>query len=134
MKPVFQTQFAGTQDAPSDEVGNCYQAAIASLLELELEDVPHFVAMGDKWWEGTIKWMNERGKGVAWIPVGDGLEANLKPSGYHLMSGGSPRGDFLHEVVALDGAVAHDPHPSGDGLTFISGWTIIYDMKETKSV
>jgi hypothetical protein len=134
MKPVLQTQFAGTVDAPTDEIGNCYQAAIASVLELDLDDVPHFIALHkDEWWIETVKWMNARGKGVAWIPIEDGLDSGIRPIGYHLMNGKSPRGDYGHEVVGLDGKVVHDPHPSGDGIESVVGWTIIYDMKEDQN-
>ena len=35
------------------------------------------------------------------------------PKGYTVATGPSPRGEFLHSVVALDGVPVHDPHPSG---------------------
>lgn len=40
MKPVYQTIFDKTQ-------GNCVSAVLASLLEIPLEDVPHFSAITD---------------------------------------------------------------------------------------
>ena len=46
MVRVYQTKFgAGNSNKP----GNCLQAVIASLLELKLEDVPHFMEHGDMW-------------------------------------------------------------------------------------
>jgi hypothetical protein len=43
MKPVFQTRYGEGR-------GNCFQAALASILDLELEEVPDFVsAYRDDW-------------------------------------------------------------------------------------
>jgi hypothetical protein len=44
MTPVFQTLFGGAYD---EIPGNCWQAIIASLLDLPLEDVPHFMLHDD---------------------------------------------------------------------------------------
>lgn len=54
MTPVFQTII-------SDKQGNCMQAAIASLLDLPLESVPHFVSFGHKWFESFWKFIEEAG-------------------------------------------------------------------------
>lgn len=37
-----------------------------------------------------------------------------KPKGYHLISGKSPRGDYDHSIVGLNGKPTHDPFPNGD--------------------
>lgn len=42
MTPVFQTIISGTN-------GNCMQAALASLLDLQLDEVPDFKQSGHKW-------------------------------------------------------------------------------------
>lgn len=42
MNKVFQTII-------DKDNGNCLQAAIASLLNMKLEDVPHFIEFGDMW-------------------------------------------------------------------------------------
>lgn len=48
MHHVFQTNFnPGTHPDP----GNCWQAQIASLLNLPLDAVPNFVAFGDDCWK-----------------------------------------------------------------------------------
>jgi|ERR1035437_5593358 hypothetical protein len=41
--------------------GNCMQAAIASLLELSLEKVPHFLESGQKWFEIFYAFIREQG-------------------------------------------------------------------------
>lgn len=123
MKPVDQTLFGVG--------GNCMAAAIASVLELPLEKVPHFMLEHDTL-EGAQgaaeRWL--RARGVLYMPMyflnPEALQTtHFGFGGYHLLAGYSPRkngrGDHLeHAVVAklLPWGVelAHDPHPSRDGL------------------
>lgn len=53
--------------------------------------------------------------GVALLPVPAAVEL-YHPGVHYIASGKSPRGDFLHSTVHLDGKLVHDPHPSRDGL------------------
>jgi hypothetical protein len=49
----------------------------------------------------------------------------IAPPGYHIATGKSPRSDQVHAVVALDGRIVHDPHPSRAGLDgAIASWII----------
>ena len=41
MKRIYQSLF-GSPDGPVDQLGNCYPARIASLLDMDLDEVPHF--------------------------------------------------------------------------------------------
>lgn len=108
MRPVDQTKFVA--DPESDECGNCMQAAVASLLELPLDDVPHFAAEpDDQWWWTFVAFC--RSHGYAVVQTEEAIEDVLG-----LMSGQSPRGDFQHLVVACGPDVVHDPHPSREGL------------------
>lgn len=105
MRPVDQTMFGHT---PPHDAGNCLQACIASLLELPLDDVPHFVADGDGWWSALLDWLRCRGFWVA---------ETVDPSpGLGFAGGKSPRGDWGHAVVTDGPDIAHDPHPSRAGL------------------
>ena len=106
MIPVHQTTFG-------EGKGNCFQAALASVFELPLEEVPNFcVDYGDDWYHETSVWLGEK-YGLWLIRVGVGAPS---PKGYHLISGLSPREGVRHSVVGLNGTPVHDPHPSGDGL------------------
>lgn len=107
MKPLDQDLFHDGADEP----GNCFQACVGSILELPLEDVPHFVRLyGRSWMKGFRDWLEERGMGAAWMPEG------RHPGGAHcIATGHSPRGEFLHCVVWLNRLV-HDPHPSRAGI------------------
>jgi len=112
MIPVDQTVFA----VPG---GNCFSACVASLLELPLKVVPYF--MGDKppgepeeWFAGFLAWLRPLGYWAIPLSVGNGW----RPEGLCILSGKSPRGSFLHSVVArgTDLDVVHDPHPSRAGV------------------
>lgn len=91
--------------------GNCLQAAVASLLDLDLDDVPHFIEHDD-WLQYLVDWGRERGY----------LVVSRRPDAVRMgiAYGPSPRG-VQHAVVWLDGAIAFDPHPSRAGLLSISG-------------
>lgn len=120
MKPVHQTLFRADQaDTEGDDFqrGNCLQAAIASVFELPLEDVPHFVGHED-WWGELERWLRGRNIAVMWLPREQFANATMHaPWGaFMLATGKSPRGDYKHVVVWHDFEMAHDPHPSGDGL------------------
>lgn len=39
--------------------GNCLQAAIASLLNMKIEDVPHFIGYGDQWQSKMYEFLKE---------------------------------------------------------------------------
>jgi hypothetical protein len=111
VKRVDQTRF-GTPG------GNCYQACIASILEVDLEDVPDFCNNNwegdwandlnqwlypfglfnlevefDKSEQSALKWMTDNCWCVAVVPSADG-------------------GGASHAVVWHKGCVIHDPHPS----------------------
>lgn len=111
MKPVYQTIY-------EPPLGNCLQAGVASILELTLEEVPNFAEVqGPKWWDRYAEWMKEQnGLYPLYLKVfGDDDPLLKELQGYHLIVGKSPRGDWLHVVVAKDGKVVHDPNPQGDG-------------------
>lgn len=105
--------------------GNCLQAAVASLLELEVDEVPHFAVYVD-WFAAMRRWARERGGDFTYFSLppdeyADAWETVVawgREHGTHvLLSGHSPRGPFLHVVVGnVDLEVVHDPHPSRAGL------------------
>lgn len=108
MKPVDQTLFHGEPG----QIGNCMQAAVASLLELDLDDVPHFAAIEHGWWEAFLEFCAARGFAVVICDPAPSSEL------LGLAGGPSPRG-VLHMVVARGDEVVHDPHPSRAGLEAI---------------
>jgi hypothetical protein len=121
MALVLQTIFH--DPAVPDRMGNCLQAAIASMLDLPLDEVPHFVQIDEdtggniNWWTHMVAWLRERGWRV---------DTRVEPGEVYLGGGPSPRGADLHHVaVYRDGELVHDPHPDGTGLVEIrSRWAL----------
>lgn len=117
MIPVLQTVFVpegATQaelEKPGATRGNCLQAAVASLFELPLEDVPHFVAAED-WWGCLTDWLGKMDLTPVYVNHSDVMPWNVP----YLAIGDSPRGDFKHVVIEQNNDLLHDPHPDGTGL------------------
>lgn len=106
---------------PGEQYGDCMRACIASLLDLPIANVPHFLREADgdptKFWLGVCDFAEARG----WDYLCD--FARHRPEfvgdmdGYHIIGGPSPRGGgLLHAVVGRSGQVVFDPHPSKAGL------------------
>ena len=112
MTPVKQNI---THDAVS--VGNCFQACVASILDLPLDEVPHFCndyGQVDRFPLNYMKWLAARG--LVYLEFSTDSTGAMEFWGHHLICGPSPRGDFLHSVVGFNGEPVFDPHPSGDML------------------
>jgi hypothetical protein len=116
VKPVLQTILRGDSDEPTRR-GNCLQAAVASVFEVPLEDVPHFVAEED-WWGALERWLAARNVEVLYLPANEFVNNSVRVGrdAFYLVDGKSPRGEFFHVVVWRGHEMVHDPHPSGDGL------------------
>jgi hypothetical protein len=100
--------------------GNCFAAALASLLDLPLWMVPPFEEMFDRsdWRERVDQWL-ERMFRLRLVRT-DGHAIDALPE-FYLGSGLSPRG-VRHSVVYSRGELVHDPHPSGAGIRDVE-WT-----------
>lgn len=97
----------------SGRQGNCLQAAVASLLDLQLDDVPHFVELKSSWWELMETFAREHGYEVF-------LEDSDKPTEFGFAFGPSSRG-VAHAVVHR-GSEVWDPHPERTGLESVSAF------------
>lgn len=131
MTPVFQTRFG--------KEGNCFQAAVASLLDLRLEDVPDFVYArwpeekagkglefedGDVlvnpfWWQDFTAWAAARNLEV--LCIFGRICKMVIPTGTFLAGGMSLRGT-LHTVIYRGDTMLHDPHPDGTGLVSVEDY------------
>ena len=54
MKPIFQT-------ITHDNRGDCHRAAVASIFDLEIEQVPHFRLFDDDTWGVPVRLLSPRG-------------------------------------------------------------------------
>lgn len=116
MTPVYQTII-------SPENGNCMQAALASLFDKELDDVPNFVEY-DNWTYKCVLWLRDLGYQLAYvnacnldgkITLKDVLEYDGGVNGYFYASVPSQTFPGVTHAVIIDkeGNVVHDPNPNG---------------------
>lgn len=114
MKPVFQTKYG-------KEKGNCFQACVASLFEMELEDVPDFCNHEplEEWYESFILWLRDRG--FSSIPVKIDKKNNLlRGSRYKdcflIVSGNRKEDGVKHSTIYLHNECIHNPHKKCRGI------------------
>lgn len=99
-------------DDPQGRIGNCLQAAIASALDLPLDQVPHF-AEHPHWQREMANWALGHGYTVLYSPTVDGIPLGVA-------YGPSPRAPS-HAVVVRDGVIVWDPHPPRAGILSVTG-------------
>jgi len=116
MKPVMQTIYDGVS-------GNCFAACVASVLEMQLEELPN--PKNEDWWNVWRKTFAQLGVGWMFVDLPLPPSFHLRNGIYVLLAGKSPRAvrtgaDYLHSIVAqyrlVDGKHAfdyrHDPLPA----------------------
>ena len=136
MRKVYQDDFSPAK-------GNALQAAVASIFDLSLVEVPNFIE-SPYGYESAIQAFYQRieedGQTIkinllddAWVQMQTSLDAYRDR--ICILRGKSPRGDFGHVVVSrhtIDGnfEMIHDPHPDG---TFLDeseafGWCLFFSL------
>lgn len=105
---------------PPGTIGDCHRACIASLLELDAEDVPHFYDYPmdeghEKGTEAQRMWLADQGLDYIELPIGGptvsgALHFISHYTGelHYLFCGKSKTGN-LHIVVARKDQIVHDP-------------------------
>ena len=116
MKQITQDKFY--RDPTPNSRGNCQQAATASILGLELHEVPNFHDCPEGFWQGFYKFCNDLGFEVHDKP------GNYVPDGLYLAYGPSSRG-VSHACVYRGGKLEWDPHPSREGLIEVKSISIL---------
>ena len=107
--------------------GDCWRTALACLLEIPRDDVPHFAydyPKGNEWWHRSVSWVKQQRPGWTLSAWGPGNWPFYADHVSHdapdrvLVTGGSPRGDWSHVVLvdARTGDLAWDPFPGGEGV------------------
>lgn len=128
MIPVTQTKVV-VLNSKGDMVvhGNCFAAAIASILELPLTEVPNFETLfginDTYYYEVLHKWLGHLGYEIYTDEKfkcfhGDDSKSEFKEllkDKYYLVSGKSPRG-VQHICIYKNGIMVHDPHPTREGI------------------
>jgi len=113
--------------------GNCQQAALASLLDLPLDDVPDFCNNGhrDHWYESMCLWLLGRGKMHIAYPECDEqwppIQALIGKGLYYCISG--PNEDGIgHVVIYQFDKMVWDPNPSRRGVATKRFLEFIFDL------
>ncbi|OGP46220.1 MAG: hypothetical protein A3K30_03875 [Deltaproteobacteria bacterium RBG_13_51_10] len=113
---VYQDKFG--------EEGNCFEACLASILEIKLERIP--TIMKGNWLRTANVWLKENfNLGLLGVflpslsnpplPMDGALQSLFDVGVFYIVTGKGPRG-LDHACVADSGKIVHDPHPSGEGL------------------
>lgn len=124
LKKVYQDKFGLG--------GNCATAAHATLLGLDLDQVPYYndgltdstLSESDKtkiFYDRIQEFLNPMGLQESCYHYSQELVDELKTLNsnllykYYQVIGKSPRG-YMHVVIYCDGELYHDPHPDGGGV------------------
>jgi len=122
--------------------GNCWQTAVACVLGIEPDQLPsqfdsytEAEREGVKYWDlhynNPLQAYLRKHHGLAYVEFHQPEEAlsQLRIEGYHLITGDTVRteqyGGIRHVVVAKDGKVVWDPHPSRAGLIGNIRWAVL---------
>lgn len=106
--------------------GDCHRAAVASVLELTLDDVPHFCEGGGSQETSTKRereWLATRGLVPISISINQDIALDdvlsfverINP-GIVFVLGGTSRTGCNHSVVCTNGKIAHDPGLDDPGI------------------
>jgi hypothetical protein len=149
MIPVDQTTFGDGSDGGSER-GNCLAACVASLLEIPLEDVPNFCALGSgdgRWFKNLNDWLRPFGLAYAefnypdeGVPEWFFTVPFIQPGALWIAGGPSPRGDRdMEHCVIMRGPgreLLHDPNPRFGrcGLRRVDAFGIILPLNPVRAV
>lgn len=138
MFKVDQTCFGG-KDASLEEQGNCFQACVATILQIPLEEA--FDCRGPQndlgWFEDFNEWLGEYGLGCIFIESTE--EKPVVSSGFRGIHMVECRSETLyqgerHVIVAKDGHLLHDPNPHADRQGEIQGIYLFVPLEAYKMV
>ena len=113
MKKVYQTRYG-------EKEGNCFQAALASLFELELEEVPDFCNIysieTEEWYEEFLKWLQKRGYSSVPLYFKETVEHPLRYKNCLLLVTGKTQDEVNHCVIYKNGKSIHNPNKNCKGI------------------
>ena len=118
MIPVTQTT--------SGAEGNCFEACLASILELTIADVPRLHC-----WKEVTDWLDSKGYTKVHLQAINETIGMLRgPTGYSIAAVLTPGGQ-VHSVVCCNGRLVHDPalKPVADEYSPVLLWTSIRKQK-----
>ena len=112
------------------QIGDCWACCIAAVLGVPRKTVPHFLQddpSGQRMDQDTQRWLNDRGLVLIHVDGADleyprwaGESVPMLPVIAAGPTSRSKRMGQHHAVVMIGRELVYDPHPSGDGLTWIT--------------
>lgn len=131
MKPVFQNRFG-------KPLGNCWEACVASILEVDLSDIP--TAHREEWEDAVgqervyklLEYLHSLGYNLVEFKMvdGEGVITMRVPSDYYILCGENHQG-LGHTVVALGNEIVHNPNPTDNGILHnASAYQILYKVSD----
>ena len=106
MKPTFQTKMF-----KYGQRGNCMRAALASVFEIGIDEIPSFEEMARNQWGDAFKqWLFEMGYTLV------DTRADPLLDDFYLAIGSAGSKDTTHCVVYRKGQLVHDPYPASELL------------------
>lgn len=82
--------------------GDCYKCAIASLLDLEYEEVPHFIEFGEDWMIEAQKFFKEHGYDYSGKELYNPRVAFLENPQFNVWENAWPRYECTFNALTLD--------------------------------
>jgi len=145
MIKVYQTKFKGI-DVPREEQGNCFQACLASLLEIPLESAFDWTQYSEHrddipieeqpWYAAFNEWLIKFG--LASIYLQDYPSQLTALNGYYIVAvkSNTLKNGENHCVIINKGKLAHDPNPKSNakGSTILGIYLLVpLDMAKAKT-
>lgn len=128
MKPHYQTKWG-------EGKGNCFQYALASILELEPETVPDFCnEYEDEWHEETIKWLKQYNLSCVSLAVHNKELNDYCLKDCILLVCVKNDNNVNHAVIYKNGKVIHDPNFWYDGEYKIETVDLIFPINPAKVI
>jgi hypothetical protein len=121
MKLVTQTKFP--------QRGNCFRACMATLLSIDIDQMPPFEEQSINVWIPAKTWLLKHELTLV------NYHSDFPPNGYSIAVGASPRNpDIQHAIVAINGREYFDPHPSRAGIAKIDRYWKIETIDATRKI
>jgi hypothetical protein len=107
-------------DVDSAGLGDCFSACVACILDLPQDVVPLFCAWEGHWFWQFQEWLEMFHLTAIELNMQQRCMCPVTPGVPCILTGKSPRGSWLHAVVATTDRGGfnfyHDPHPDGNFL------------------
>lgn len=131
MLKIYQDEFGKIlpESTTPVENGNCFNACLASIIEVPLKLIPRFQDIPKvQWLTGLTQILIDNGY------VLSGMSFDEAPEGYSIAAGYNKGGKLEHCCVYLNGKLFHDPDPNSNGLEIITQYFIIKKANKSKNV